>query len=371
VPVVAPAVAVGVPEVVPPAPALVGSSVEPEGFDWTKSSFDWASWPESLAGLTYKDLKTLGSNLVKATPDCRLVVRGKADAVRDTLLGVKKAYERRLATRERQLATAAADVAVAPVAVVAPMLAPEPSAADVAEPAAAADVAEREEAPCRWLAAGCAASHQSVPKERVGGWTHATILEPYFWPSILLAGEPFAVKTTSGLRTQQAEELYQMWRQLVAASETEATGLLSAMEDIILACSCIAVGDSPSGFFTQHRDRFLRAKKITLAVEVRLVDAMDPFVGRQMAIRANLSSLPISAMAMELVAKSKLDLSAHADRRRPRSSSPRRSPRRRDRGDRRPPTSADKKEKVCKYCDRPVPGNIFQHFKICEKAKRF
>ena len=142
----------------------------------------------------------------------------------------------------------------------------------------------------------------------------------------MLNDDPIIFKTKGGLRTPQAEELVQSWRQINRATDDESLSLLRALEDINLALSAVRLPDvsgvtRPDTFFLQHRDRFISAHAVCGAIEGRLLRSIDSSVARQVETRISLGELPISASALELASKARLDLSAQRNQKRNRSRS--------------------------------------------------
>ena len=220
-----------------------------------------------------------------------------------------------------------------------------------------------EQATCPWLRAAGYSRGFVYSKAFASSWHHQSLLDAWAWPSILLSGEPISFKTKSGLRTPQAEELVQMWRQICHATE-ESLKLLVALEDVSAHLIGMRMPDGtvarPDSFFVQHRERFMRTQAICGDVENRLLRAVDQNVALQVVTRHRIGELPISAASLDVAARARLDLSSLNKRERSRS----RTRAHRDKGRR----SSPKGPLICKYCDVNVSGNIFDHFKVCSKA---
>lgn len=224
-----------------------------------------------------------------------------------------------------------------------------------------------EQTSCPWLLAAGYSRGFMYSKAFSSCWHHQSLLDAWTWPSVLLSGEPIFFRSISGLRTSQAEELVQMWRQICHATEEESLKLLVALEDVSahLIGKRLADGSAvrPDSFFLQHRERFMRTQAICGEVEDRLLRAVDPIVARQVATRHRIGELPISAASLDVAARARLDLSSLNKRDRSRSRT--RGSHQDKRGPHREGLSS---AKICKYCDVKVDGSIFHHFKVCTKA---
>lgn len=211
-----------------------------------------------------------------------------------------------------------------------------------------------------WLAAATIASGVTYPSNLTLSFgDRRCVLDPFLWPALILRtglSNAESLRSSLGLRTRSAEDIFQIWRQLHGASEEEASSLMDAMEQIQLCLISHADKEKPGSFFIRHSQRFTAALKLAKNLEVRMIRRVDPLIARQVAIRGEIGVLPLSAGTAEIAMKAKIDL---AKGNTPRSKQSEKRIRK------------DESPRTCKYCHESVEENVsfFKHFKVCKKAK--
>lgn len=218
-----------------------------------------------------------------------------------------------------------------------------------------------------WLAAAEGFCGVKYPASHVLAFSERrNLLDPFAWPGLIVRTAcARTLRTSSGLRSVEAEELWQLWRQVCGATETECASLLKCFEEVALCVS--SHGANPVGtFFVQHHSRFVEAQKVTKEVEAKLIRKTDPLVARQVCVRGDIAMLPLSYGSSEVARTAKITLAGNNNNNN------------RDRNDfnkrfRKDDGHADETpaERVCKYCKNHVSKDtsFFKHFKTCPKAK--
>ena len=176
------------------------------------------------------------------------------------------------------------------------------------------------------------------------------LLDVWAWPALLINNnlKGAALRSPSGLRTPVAEEFFQLWKQVSRATETEASSLLSLLEEVALCVDARDAKTTSTTFFAMHKARFERGRNLCLTIESRMLKEVDPLVARQVAKRAAINQLPLSIGALEFAAKARLYLP-------------------KGKGDGNGGGGGDgATERACRYCKEPVAGSFFKHLKTCK-----
>ena len=306
-------------------------------FDWSKYQVAAASWPAAakLGRLSRGDLYALIDSIgaarpadttsakgvvVAATKSACLAtlasVRGQAEAKEAKELAeaaAKKSKEDAEAAAKAKEDAEAAVKAKEDADVLAKAVAEKADKQAALDAAAAARAATATSAAKNLVASVVAESWTTLagdardyvyPGSLVLKWSPETLLDPFLWPAVFEV-HPCTLKTDSGLRTAEAEELYQMLVQLCSAVPDEACRILRLLEDVQL---CLTQETKPSrDFFCRHRARLQEARRTCGAMEQRIVARVDPFVAGQVAVRNRLEGLTLSAATRDDVAKARLD----------------------------------------------------------------
>jgi hypothetical protein len=134
-----------------------------------------------------------------------------------------------------------------------------------------------------WLQAAARAGHLKLRPGIELSWANSDVLlEPFLWPSMFLSSGLGLddLRSAAGLRTQKAEEIFQLWRQTVSATEPEAKALMESLEEVALCVAAHKTPADPGAFFVRNLSHLRLAKTRTEACEHQNTTLQPPAISQ-------------------------------------------------------------------------------------------